>query len=413
MFQAGRHVSFYCFRFRGLALTSARHVNTLQKYLLRQILASLLMTVAVFTFVILLGTALKEILPLLINGQVTFGGLVEAFALLIPFVWVFALPMGMLTATLLVFGRFSADQELTAARASGVSLLSLITPILVLNLGFCAISAAVNLEYAPRCRVAYNQLRYQLTTALLNVPLPEGRPITFFNDYIISIGKNRDQKLQDILVFHLQNETNVDYVLRAPRGQVEVDATNQQIVLRFFDAKLTSFSSDTPVSIGVFTVASDLNSSHRTNSEPDSITDMTFSELRAKLRDLERRVNLPPQIQNNSSAEATEKKKQLKRYRGDMLESIRVQIHRQVAFSFACFGFTLIGIPLGIRVHRRETNIGIAVALGLVLVYYSLIVVAQSFTNRPDLAPHLWMWVPNFLFQVIGAVLLWRANRGT
>jgi Predicted permeases len=291
--------------------------------------------------------------------------------------------------------------------------LSLITPILVLNLGFCAISAAVNLEYAPRCRVAYNQLRYQLTTALLNVPLPEGRPITFFNDYIISIGKNRNQKLQDILVFHLQNETNVDYVLRAPRGQVVLDATNQQIVLRFFDAKLTSFSSDTPVSIGVFTVASDLNSSHRTNRGPGSITDMAFSELRAKLRDLERRVNLPPRTQNTASTEATEKKKQLKGYRGDMLESIRVQIHRQVAFSFACFGFTLIGIPLGIRVHRRETNIGIAVALGLVLVYYSLIVVAQSLTNRPDLAPHLWMWVPNFLFQVIGAVLLWRANRGT
>lgn len=370
------------------------------------------MTVAVFTFVLLLGAALKEILPLLINGQVTLGGIVEAFALLIPFVWVFALPMGMLTATLLVFGRFSADQELTAARASGVSLLSLVTPILVLNLGFCAISAAVNLEYAPRCRVAYNQLRYQLTTALLNVPLPEGRPITFFKDYIISIGKNRNQKLQDILVFHLENETNVNYVLRAPRGQVELDATNQQIVLRFFDAKWTSFSSDATGSMGVFTVASDLNGSRRTYSEPD-ITDMTFSELRAKLRDLERRVNLPAPLQNSSTAEAGEKKREWKRSRGDMLESIRVQIHRQVAFSFACFGFTLIGIPLGIRVHRRETNIGIAVALALVLVYYSLIVVAQSLTNRPDLVPHLWMWAPNFLFQIIGAVLLWRANRGT
>jgi lipopolysaccharide export system permease protein len=71
-----------------------------------------------------------------------------------------------------------------------------------------------------------------------------------------------------------------------------------------------------------------------------------------------------------------------------------------------------VGIPLGICVQRRETNIGVAIALGLVAVYYALLIVASSQSNRADLAPHLWMWAPNFLFQALGAVLLWRANRG-
>jgi lipopolysaccharide export system permease protein len=376
------------------------------------VLASLLLTVAVFTFVLLLGNFLKDILPLLISGQARLVTVFEAIGLLIPFVWVFALPMGLLTATLLVFGRFSADQELTAARASGVSLLSLITPILLLSFFCCGISAWINMDLGPRSRVACKNLIFQLRAALVNVQLPEGRFIRDFPGYIFYVGKNRGGKLQDVMIFKLGDGTNVTTTVRAPTGQLESDVTNKQLVVNLFNARSVTLTGARPIisAFPAMTLNLDLNTATNHISSL-KISDMTFWQLRDELNDLEQKLS-PPMAATTNSNQLRAQLIEIKKQRNDLTEPVRVEMNRQIAFSFACFGFTLVGIPLGIRVHRRETNVGVAIALGLVLVYYSFILLGESLSARTELAPHLIVWLPNFIFQAAGAVLLWRANRG-
>ena len=367
------------------------------------------MTVAVFTFVLLLGNGLKEILGLLVNGQATIGSVFHALGLLIPFVLVFALPMGMLTATLLVFGRFSADQELTAVRASGISLLSLISPILLLSVLLCGLSAYINMEIAPRSRVAYKKITSAMQVKLLSSFIPEGRYVRNYEPWAFYVVQNDGELLHDILITHTTNNIP-DSTIRAEHGRVDV--TNQQLVITLFNAHQVTMENGTisEGERGKIVLRVDINDNDHPE-EKVKLSDMTFTQLQKELNDIETSFSLPL-AGHASSAELRHQQQLIAEIKTSATMPVLVQMHREVATSFACFGFTLIGIPLGIRAHRRETNVGIFMALILVFVYYAFLIIGQSLQTHANLAPHLILWIPNFLFQAVGAVMLWRANKG-
>ena len=81
-------------------------MKTLYLYLTRQVVLALFMTMGVFLFVMLLGEGMRDVMGLLVSRKVALMDVLKAVGLLIPFLLAYALPMGLLTATLLVFGRF-------------------------------------------------------------------------------------------------------------------------------------------------------------------------------------------------------------------------------------------------------------------------------------------------------------------
>jgi lipopolysaccharide export system permease protein len=323
--------------------------------------------------------------------------------------------MGLITATLLVFGRFSAEQELTAARAGGISLLSLISPVLLLSLLCCAFSAWFNMDIGPRSRVAFVNMKQDVLSNLAYTQIPEGRFIHDFPKFIFYTDKNHNGELQGVRIWRIKDETNTDAYVWAARGKLELDRTNNQLVIQLFDVGLVNFNArGTPILHSPqfsYILMTNLNS--RAQTKP-KISDMTFLQLRQELHNLEN-LQMNPMPAATSTNVSTELKAQLtamQRQKKDFIEPVRVAMNREIAFSFACFGFTLVGIPLGIRVHRRETNIGFLMALVLVMIYYAFIMLGESLSGKPEFFPHLILWVPNIIFQAVGAVLLWRANRG-
>jgi len=100
-------------------------------------------------------------------------------------------------------------------------------------------------------------------------------------------------------------------------------------------------------------------------------------------------------------------------YRNDVAisrTSLLVEANTRIALSCSCFAFVLLGGALGLKIHRKESSIGIAVSLLMVFIFYFFIIIADSLVNRPEYFPHLIVWIPVLLSQGLGAILIQRAN---
>ena len=462
-------------------------MKTLHWYLLKQVMATLVLTVCVFTAVLLMGNAMKEVLALVVKGQAPLIGIAKAFGLLIPFVISFSLPMGLLTAILLVFGRFSADQELMAARTAGVSLISLVTPILLFSVALSGLSALINLKIAPECRASYKSLIYDLAISNPATLLSENTFVTEVPGHVIYIGKlDKDPEqphkwmMKNILLNRIEDGELIQRI-RAARGEVEYLDAEKRYIFRLFDAQMnirsdklsvifggdpeesnpdTNGSAETPPSFpetpewmpmagGEIVLPIELAEMEKRIFKP-KLSYLTFGQLRREFKRHGEIVNVDDASKvalihystiHAPAAEmelaVTRNGEEIGRVRttgentpahlvvkilsgdiqvGDRIEldrtPLKVQLHRQVSFSFAAIGFTLISIPLGIRAHRRETTAGLAMALVLILIYYSFVILGQALEGKPHLYPHFIVWIPVFLFQAIGSWMLWRTNRG-
>lgn len=359
-------------------------MRTLHLHLLKQTLATLLVAVGVFTFILLLGNVLKDVLDLLASGRASFDVVARAILLLIPFALAFALPIGMLTASLLVFGRLSADGEITAIRSGGVSLLAAVSPVLGLSLLLSGLCTWFNCQVAPSSRVAFKQLQQDAIRARGFAGLAAGRYLDF-GSLTLYAREASGTNLRDVLVYQVSDGRRL-LDLWAPEADFSVDSNGwpNHLVLRNAQGLALLNNMQVPVSASEWPT-------NLATLRPDSLvrpkpSEMTFVQLRTELG--------------------------RRREAGEPVTPILVQLHRQVAFSLACVGFTMVGIPLGLRAHRRETNIGVALALALLFAYYAFIILGQALETRAAARPHLILWIPNLLFQAVGAWLLYRADRG-
>jgi len=366
-------------------------MKTVYLYLLRQVCLTSLAAVTILTFILVMLNAFQRLFDLLVNYEIPAGTVFSMLLLLVPQVITWTLPWGLLIGVLIVFGRFTHDNELLALNVAGIGLAPIVAPIILLSLVVSIFCLYNNCFLAPNCMTQFKIMVVDMGKDNPTAFLKAGIPITKFKGYAIYIGQKTDNVVKDVFIWELNDNGIPLRSIRAQEGIITADMNTKILTITLMNARVEERGKD-PTEVrsvkpglkaGQLPLNVSLADSLDITHIEDNLSVNTLSKLAERLTGLHRDPNLTPVI---------------------------TEIQKKFAFSFAPFTFVLVGIPLAIQFRRRESSIGFILSLAIGLAYYLIVTLALALKERATAYPDLIVWLPNTIFQLFGFILLWRAN---
>jgi LPS export ABC transporter permease LptF len=369
-------------------------MRIIDRYISRQLITTALFAVAVLSLVLVLGNVLKKLLDLLVNHDAPLQVILTFIAYIIPFSLTFTIPWGFLTAVLLVFGRLSAENELIALRSNGVSVPRVCVPVFILSLISVATCFWINVDVAPKAEEQMKAAVYQMATSNPLALFGADQPIDQFPGELIYVEKKNGPKLENLLMYQLNDHGQATMMVHAKTGKLSVDLDDQQIILHINGATYEQHDSVKPdnsnlihegIRIGQTDMAISLKDLYEKNKRERRPSQMTLSEL----------------LQDESKPAAN----------AGAMSVIKTEANKRFSLALASFAFCLIGVPLAITAHRKETSIGFLFSLVVAFVYFFFIVMVDDVASNPKFHPEILIWMPNVIFITLGAYLFFRMSR--
>jgi LPS export ABC transporter permease LptG/LPS export ABC transporter permease LptF len=366
-------------------------MSIIDRYVVRQVLLPFLLGLLVFTFIFIIPPLIEFGEPLVAKG-VAGALILGLIARLVPQALAITIPMSLLLALLVAFGRLSADREFVAMQACGVSLRRLLRPVLLISVSAWALTMYVLIGLVPGSNQRFLEIVFNVASQRAEGDI---KARTFYTDYpnlvlyareVASDGSGwNDVFLADLRSAH-QNS-----VYLAKRGRVYIDRERRRIDLELIDTTEHRLAKDG------YTV-------HRTNWARFSVDpaaafgaltaknsrQMSIAELRAEI--VRRRQEIDPAT-NGPLATHNEE----------------MEIHKRFSIPVACLVFGLIGLALG-ATNRRDGAFGsFVMGIAVVFAYYVPLMLGPSLVKGHYLPPWLGSWLPNFVLGVLGILMfVWR-----
>lgn len=364
--------------------------RTLDRYVGLDFLITFVMAMVFVTFATSIGAVFK-VMDLIARG-VPWVPIVKIFLYSMPTSIVMAIPLGCLVSCLLIYGRLSDDGEVMAMQTLGLGLGTIIRSTILVVCGLVMLSLYINHEVEPRAHLWRRTEQARLRSVSPLDLIEEGRFFHITPQVTMYIGYRNDDRIKDVRIYD-SREPGLVREIQAHHGRVYETGEGKNLAMDLMEARINPFSKDMPKAVYVDTWALEIEQLGQEGTYRPDEEDARSTELWASLRNL-----------RSEYAELGEKDLAVQR------SYILFEINRRSAMAFSSLALILIGIPLGIRSHRKSTGIGVALSLIIFLAFYMTTLLAQSLVKVPAAQPHLLIWLPVVIFSALGIRLVRRKD---
>jgi len=438
-------------------------MKILYRYIIKEHLPPFIIAMGVLTFLFLSNFLVKSIDQLLGKG-LSIWVILEYIGLNLMWILALAIPMAVLVAILMSYGRMSADNEINAMRTSGISFQSIIIPSLIFGTVVCVFLIWFNNDVLPDFNHRARLLGSDIVRKKPDVNIEPGYFMDDLPDYSIRVLDKQDGLLQDVLIYSKGNQ-ETQTTINAEQGSLAV--AGDKIVLTLYNGEIHELNTEKfaeyrkiDFNKHVLTIPASGLLLQRRESGRRGDREMSSAMMLAEVDSIRKRLensrdqirttlderigleipatnthrlqevsNMQPDsilaLRTDSLAQVASEQRRLRqeirvgqqrlKTHLNLIESYQRQInkylsevHKKYSIPVACIVFVLIGAPLGIMARHGGFAVGAGFSLFFFLVYWAGLIGGEELADRLFISPFFAMWTPNL---VVGALGVWLTVR--
>jgi lipopolysaccharide export system permease protein len=385
--------------------------------------------IAVFSILLLLERVF-DMANLILSKGVHITTILKLFFFIYPSILPFAIPMSILFGILFSFGRLSEDNEITAMKANSMSYQTMCLPIIIfaglMSVGLIFFNTSISPAMQSRVTGVFQEILTQ--SPFVSFSEKSTLKLGEYTFYVNRINK-KNNVLEGISIYKFDETPDDEEEMKATN---EADSQHVNADLENFDntnaqshkkpparnkqktdqENTTWRISASSATLRVYTTGIQMKLyagfwQKASAKDINNMVHMTFRTYTFFLPLVEQIKSANISLNETSSADLWRQMDEMKS-EGEPYGKIAVEFWMRLLFATAPVVFVLLGLPLGIMSGKWGKTAGFALTIGIVALYYTLLVISMSSAEKNYGYAGFIMWLPNVFMLVCGTVLFKR-----